>query len=395
MPWMSPASILAPLKGAAPTKAQLERLILLAGDIPGIRVASTRFAREGRRGILIVEVAERQGDGRVVADNYGPKAFGPVRARLGYDMHGLISDSDTLSVQILMTPTDVKELNFFSVRYAAMLDDAGTFAGIGLSVGRTAPGGQAAIYDLEGRTTAVSLFVSRPILRTRALSRWANLSGDLIQSEQERFGQLLLRDHVTSATLSLTGNARLAGGQLSGGIGVTQGLDLFGATKAGDVLASRSDGSGEFTRFNGWLNWFGALNKQMALRVALNGQIATRPLLASQEMGVGGPSFGRGYDFGERIGDTALMGLVELRHAIRPPVSQIKWMHVYAFADNGIVDNIGRADRDRSIASAGVGMRLNMLGLEMGIEGAFPLTDTRWDSGDKSPRINLIAGYSF
>ena len=57
--------------------------------------------------------------------------------------------------------------------------------------------------------------------------------------------------------------------------------------------------------------------------------------------------------------------------------------------------NIGTGYGDGSLASAGGGMRAQMGRLDMGFEVAAPLTDDRFESGDKSPKVNVQVGVRF
>ena len=72
-----------------------------------------------------------------------------------------------------------------------------------------------------------------------------------------------------------------------------------------------------------------------------------------------------------------------------------KWGHVYSFADGGYLANLQNGWGSGSRFSAGGGLRAGIGGLELGVEGAFPLKDARYETADKSPKINMILGYGF
>jgi hemolysin activation/secretion protein len=185
---------------------------------------------------------------------------------------------------------------------------------------------------------------------------------------------------------------KLAGSRLWGGFGVVQGLD---GTGSGDPMSSRRDGSSRFTKAVGWINWTGNLMKQLSLRVAGNAQIASRPLLAAQEIGVGGPGFGRGYDFSERFGDSGALGLVELRQQFDRLLPGVDWVQTYQFADGGYVENMVGGFGDGARWSAGAGLRAAFKKTTIGVELAFPLNAPRFDSASMAPRINLTVGQDF
>ena len=204
-----------------------------------------------------------------------------------------------------------------------------------------------------------------------------------------------LEDHVTTLSVSASGNVSLFGGRLSGGVTYSRGLDLFGSTGAGDPNSSRFDGSGRFSKERVWLNWYGLLGKGFSMRVAGNGQIASRALLASQEIGLGGVGFGRAYSFNERSGDEGVMGLLELRHVTDNPAKYIDWLQFYGFVDGGYVNNRDGGFGSGSLASGGGGIRSGIGRAELGLELAVPIDDVRVETGDRSPRVNVSLGYRF
>lgn len=74
----------------------------------------------------------------------------------------------------------------------------------------------------------------------------------------------------------------------------------------------------------------------------------------------------------------------------------LRWVRLYGFADAGVVrylrDGFGAGD----LYSAGAGARLRFtsdIGLE--VEAAFPLNASRYDSGDRSPRLSAGVSAQF
>ena len=64
------AAMLAPLADGRPvTRVRLERQLLLAGDLYGVSIGSTRFLREGTRGVLLVRATRDRLRGRFALDN--------------------------------------------------------------------------------------------------------------------------------------------------------------------------------------------------------------------------------------------------------------------------------------------------------------------------------------
>ena len=131
------------------------------------------------------------------------------------------------------------------------------------------------------------------------------------------------------------------------------------------------------------------------MRVAANGQLASRPLLSAQEIGVGGSGFGRGYDFSERFGDNGFVGLVEIRESFDNLLPGVDWVQVYQFADGGYAENMADGFGSGARWSAGAGLRATMGKTTIAVELAFPLNAARGNSERKTPRVNLSVEQNF
>jgi hemolysin activation/secretion protein len=387
--------ILDAIIGRAVRKDVLERQLLLAGDVPGITIVSTRYVREADGATLIVETAEDRVAGSVGADNYGSEDLGPVRLHLRLDLTGLIDDGDQLTTQLVVTPLQPKELAYGSVRYAIGIGAGDTQVGVAAAVGKTTPGDAV----LEGRLTGNSLFgaifINHAQLRSNRTSLWINAEFAYLRVDQKFDGFSAQHDEIATLTLSTTATTKLAGGRLWGGVGVVQGLGLAGTTGTADPYASRFDGNGVFTKGVIWANWTRNLTKILSVRVAANGQLADRPLLAAQEIGVGGPGFGRSYDFSERFGDSGILGLIEVRETFAKPLSGIDWVQVYQFADGGYVENLRGGFGDGARWSAGAGLRAAFGKTSIGVEAAVPVNAARYATQNRTARVNLSFGHGF
>lgn len=388
---------LAPLAlGASITRGQLERRLLLAGDLPGIRVARVRFAREGGRGILIVEATEDRATGRASIDDRGSKAIGPVRAGLAVDLASLVSAGDRLTVQTAFTPFQPREFGYLAARYGRLVSRDGDELSLTAGFGRSRPGSFLRRYRTRGDSVDVALAWTRSILRRRATSLWATVDADIRRTMQDQLGERVREDRTTTLSGSINGYGQGAGGLLRGRATLVQGLDLFNATEKGDPLASRRDGGGVFTRVELWADWTRTLADNVSIRVAADGQYASRPLLATEELGLGGPRFGRGYDFSERAGDQGLLGSAELRYDLPTPPAFLSQLQLYAYADGGKVSNRRGGFGGGSLASAGGGVRAGVKNLfDVALEAGVPLTGPRYDTGDRHPRLSFTIARSF
>tara|TARA_R110000796_G_scaffold8843_3_gene28599 strand:+ start:14480 stop:16111 length:1632 start_codon:yes stop_codon:yes gene_type:complete len=373
----------------------IERQLLLAGDLPGISLENTSYQRENGKGVLIVTVREDKAKGYAALDNYGPKTLGPFRARLDLDIAGLLMDGDVLTTNVISSVQQPRELTYINARYAMTLGDGGTVIGFSGAGGRTSSGSYLRSFDFTGRNRYASVFASHAVLRSNDFNLWINAELAYLNVEQSQNGQLFQDDRIATAALNFSGNYNLGIGRIYGGIGVTQGLGILGASEVGDLLNSRRDGSGEFTKANFWINSILDVGGGFGMRLAGNAQIASRPLLSPNEIAIGGPYFGKGYDFSERFGDEGVLGLAELRKEFKNANSWLDWFQLYGFVDGGYVSNIGTGYGDGSLASAGGGVRAQIGKFDLGVEAAAPVSDDRFESGDRSPKMNVQVGLRF
>ncbi|QDH33130.1 ShlB/FhaC/HecB family hemolysin secretion/activation protein [Porphyrobacter sp. YT40] len=385
------------LVGPAPvTLTQLQRAVLLADDLPGVWIRSTRFARDGTRRVLVVDAGRSDASGNVQVATDGTKPLGPVRARIAFDANGLISPRDRVDLSVSMTPFEPDELAFFSARYSVIVNDAGTSVGTFGSYSRTEPGAYLAARELQGRGWQTGLRLRHPLMRTQARSLWLEASGELQDLRQNASGALARHDRIALARLGFYGFGPLAGGTLQGRATVSQGLPVLGATRADDPLASRFDAVPDFTTLSWWLNWRRGIAPRVSLSLASTGQLSTAPLLVGESFALGGNSFLRGYDFAQRVGDEGVAGSAELRYDWPRALGAARHVQLYAFADGGTVSNLGTGVGGGTLASSGAGLRTDITrDLDLDFEVAVPLIEDRYDTGDNSPRLNLRVSQSF
>lgn len=383
------ARLLQSLAGRAVRRQELERVLLTAADLPGISVGQTRFAREGKRGILYVEVSRKTWRGKVEADNSGSTGIGRVRARLSMELSDLLGEGDNLTVNTVSTPINPKELTFVSVQYDRRIGDSGLSASISAAKGRIRPDPDLSTIDTKAKSSYLAGQISYPVVRSMKANVSVSAELAYLSVAQDLISIATTRDDIVTLTVSAWGNMRLTSGQLAAGGSVTQGLDLFGATKPGDFLTSRFDASGKFTKFSGWAFWRTNLDRQTTLKLSVVSQLSSAPLLAAQEIGIGGTAFGRAYDFSQRFGDQGVLGSIELRRRYDDLIPGLDWVQAYGFADGGYVTNKAGGFGSGSLYSVGSGLRFGKGKAELGIEAAYPLNADPTHGETKDPRINL------
>jgi len=391
------ARMLAPLKNGQPVSLdRLERHVLLADDLPGVYLRDTRFVREGDHGVLVVEAYRQDWYARASLSNDGTKPQGPIRARIDVDANGLLFDNDGVDLSLTVAPADPDELVFFSSRYSIVVNNAGTELSMFGSYSDTNPGAYLSDLDIFGESWRAGVRVRHPILRSRDRGVWLEGSLEVQDLKQDRLGVQARHDRIPVARFGAYSFFHGLGGRVRSRVTITRGLNILGATQAGDLLASRLDAQPDFTTLDWWVGYDRSLGGDFSLALNAIGQFSTEPVLIGEGISLGGNFYVRGYDFSTRVGDQGVMGVGELRYDWPQALGLLENMQIYAFADGGVVTNLDDGFGGGSLASTGGGLRADVTNtLDLDFLVAVPLTGDRYDTGDQSPRVHVRVSKSF
>lgn len=391
------ANLLHPLVGRIGRTDEVDRLLMLATDLPGVTIGKVGYTVEDGRGILIVPVLYDRIRGWVTLDNRGSESLGPVRTQLGVDFAALLSMDDRLTLQSVVTPADPRELSVFYARYAYMFPGVSTELSLSGTYGRTNSGGRWETYNPRGQSIGGTASLTQTVARGRADSLWASLDFTYLKIDQWWEDERTQRDRVAAFALSLNGYTSFVGGRLRAGASATRAIPILGATRQGDRLASRLGAGSDYLVARAWANWTGKLAGALSARFGVTTQLASEPILAVDQLTIGGPGFGRGYDFSERAGDEGALGSAELRSDVIDRSRGFpRWMQLYAFVDGGVVRDLRGRLGTGDLYSAGAGARIRLGSkLRIEVEAAFPISDFRYDSGDKTPLVSAVFGTQF
>jgi len=381
---------LAAIVGGQPVRtADLERQLMIAGDVTGLWVGEARLVREGDRSILTVVTRYNRFLGRAVVDNWGSETIGPIRAYAEVDINGVAIAGDTLRVGISTTPLNPREFHLVEGRYRLPFGGRGTTLAVGGYYGRTDADPDQNTSGFQGDSWQVDVEAMHPLTRSRARSLWVGGRFEVRDSALDRRGARVRDDRIASASLFIYGFDHLLGGRVRVRASLVQGLNLLGATGIGDPLASRLDAGGVFTKFEGWADYRRKLGSGFSTALAVRAQGTDGPLLSSEEMGLGGPQFLRAFDYRELSGDEGAAASAELRFDLKKVGQKVDYIQFYGYADGGRVTNFGPRGRGGILASAGGGLRLGFFkNWDAGLEVGLPLTDGAADA-DPDPRISF------
>lgn len=353
-----------------------ERILLLAGDIPGLDVQLALRPAGTAPGAVIgdLTIIRRRFALLGNVQNYGSTQIGRETGYLRGEMYGLLTASDLAYVGASVTKS-LREQKVGQLGYVTGLGSGGITIGARGTYAISRP--DLGLLDLRSRSVTGGIDVNWPILRT--LSKNVTLGGgaELIEQRTRVYGDdsstPLNRDKLRVAFLRASANLRRrqANGRdvfsLAGNLEIRRGLGILGATPRGP-----QDSSSGYTSSR-----FGADPQALVVRANLDstvhlgllsfangtrGQWANHPLLNFEEFSIGNLSIGRGYDPGSNSGDRALGLQNELRFDL--PVLRKLPIQLFGFGDIVWLRNLdmNTTEAKRTLRSAGGGMRVTLPG---------------------------------
>jgi hemolysin activation/secretion protein len=345
----------------------IERSLLLAGDLPGLKFASTFRPSEHERNAstLVVDVVEKTIDASAHIDNRGTPQRGP------YEYYGSATINNLPGWQQALTLTyagvvPFDELNYAAASYRQVLTSEGlTFFADGSDAWGTP--GTAQLEALQYRTLGPygDAGLSYPVIRLRESN--LKLSGFFFASNSESYvqGATFNDDRLRGFRFRVDGDYAdsLQGVSQLYAI-VSQGIKGLGSTQNGNPLASRAAGQVDFTKLEGFAARTQPFGAGFSAYGAVYGQYAFTPLLVPEQCGFGGRFFGRAYDPSEILSDSCIEASGELRYDLPPVLPQVSQTQLYGYSDWGDLTTRDAAvgtPANVAAASAGAGVRLGFI----------------------------------
>jgi len=376
--------------GMPVTTARLTRAIRLAEAIPGVQLRKVTLVQEQELNILALDVMNDVIAGRVYVDNWGTSGIGPVLARGQAEARSVLGSGDEVELTLTGTPFEPDEYQNVGGRYSLPIDANGTRLAVSGSVARSyspARGGRSAY---RGTGSRLGIEASHPAIVGRYTLVRGSLGLSFRTSETLAAGTPVRNDRVALMTGAIDGYTLVGTGYFTGRLAIVQGTGWFGSTREGDALASRADGDARFTKIEARAGIDSKLFGPVSVAFDGEAQLASRPLLFGDEFGIGGASFGRGYDYREASGDNALAGSAEVRldlEALKLPVQRLQ---LYGYGDAARVWDLRSAEASESIHSAGGGIRANVTrNFRFGLEVGIPLNGTRQPRGSLTTSLRF------
>lgn len=398
-------SLVAPVVMHRPARlADLERGLLLANDLPGVTAAGViRPGSEVGAADLAITVTEKTWDALMSANNRGSPFGGTWSLYSEGSIYNALGQAEQITLGFAASP-DFQESRYAALRYLQPLGYDGLAFGFEASYSNGDPGFTLAALKAHSQSHRFGPRLAYPLIRSRAENltfdtgvAFASVATDLLGQQFNRENYRVFDFRATYSTAGWFGGATALIGL------VTQGLDEFSATPAGDRLTSRLGAAPDFTKLNGEVKHIQPLFDEFGgkFSLALSGyaQYAFSTVYSAEGFAIGGGKVGRGYDPAELIGDHGLAAATELR--FDDTITDIPYLssyQLYGFYDVGEVWNrtltLGPT---RALSSAGAGIRLiSTQGITFGFEIAQPLTrGVSTENNDKPTRFYFDLSFRF
>ncbi|MGY3450750.1 ShlB/FhaC/HecB family hemolysin secretion/activation protein [Bradyrhizobium sp. USDA 4353] len=388
--------MLDPVLAEQPSRlATLERQLMLINSRGGVRLVDSALEEIGGatgRFRLVLELKTWHVYGSAGLDNLGSSTVGPWQSYATAAFNSYLLPGDTLTANFSTTPGDPRQLMFGRLSYDVPVGIDGVHVGASALYSEVRPGDIRRLFNDNTVTETVELRGGFAPIQSQAASLNLTVAAAFSDvTERDVFG-IWYRDRIR--TLTFTGDYRWKddlGGDSYLTLAYRQGLNAFGATPAGDVMASRPGASPSFAIVNGWFTRYQTLTDAWSLKIAAAGQLASGPLYNSQQFYLGGLSYGRGYGSAEISGDNAVAGTFEVRFEQKPDWTYLKSYQLYSFFDAGLAWNDGFRPSDGvALTSAGGGVRFtfpNDWRADLGV--AVPLGYRAPDNTPRSARFLL------
>ena len=383
------------------TSAQLENALLQLNALPGnsfravLEPSTAKNAPEGAAILNLIATKEKT-TASITFDNTQSKYLGPDQATARYEA-SIIPSQRTKIALISAMPT--KKLAYASVTQEIPVMAGGMLDVFGNAT-RSQPGYKLTPEEVKSDSLGLGAGFTYQWHKERDHALSSRIGIESRDTNTDILGSPQTRDSIRVVRVNTAYQVTDAWqGSDYGVVTFSQGIGVFGASRSGDSLLSRSEATPDFRKLELYLSRLQTITSSWNALISASGQLASGPLYSSEQFGYGGQAFGRAYDASELTGDHGIDAAIEMRYNGIDPIENMRLMP-YGFYDMGRVwnENAG-IDHDMSGASVGGGVRLlSDFGVTGDVGFAFPLwrdASTPLGRNGESPRYLMQISYGF
>ena len=381
----------------------LERYLLLANDLPGIKASAVIQPSQDNEAAadLFVTIDETPTVYTASLDNRGSGYVGPLTSHESAAFNNLLGLQERSEIHTAQS-VPFNELELVNGVEEIPLTADGLRVAIDFTHTRSRPGGLLRELNLDTIGDAGAITLAYPYLRTRSENIQFRASLGIANAATTHGVGDATAFFDQTRTFTLGGSYDLADSYLGvnlADLSLVQGLPLLGATPENSAVASHVGASPTFTKFDGEVSRVQQVIPEWNVLVGTTAQYSFSKLLSSQQFGYGGDQYGRGYDPSELLGDRGVDARTELQYTPDWAPGMMGWndgvrsLQLYDFYDIGRVWVDPGPSTHMSGASAGFGVRFTITDHFAGyLELAKPLTRAvqavqAEGAGGKEPRF--------
>jgi len=294
---------------------ELDRALLVAGDLPGVGVSGTLRdgARPGETDLVLRVTDALPIKGNVSADNNCSRSTGTSRLNADLYFNSLLGQGDQISSSFILSEGS----NYLRVGATFPVGPKGWRVGANtsaLTYRIVAP--EFAALNATGSSYSGGIEANYPLIRTQQQNLYFNANADHKTYDNQSNGAVSSHYNANTVSLGLSGNRvdNLGGGGSNNASAVmTMGqLDLGGSpNQAADAASARTEGV--FNKLHYSLSRQQVLDNNWSLYAALSGQWADTNLDSSEKFYLGGASGVRAYPANEVGGAIGQLFNLEVR----------------------------------------------------------------------------------
>lgn len=386
------------LPGTVLQRTEVDRALLLLGDVPGVGSVDSRLAAGNKTGETVLIAVVKPAPvwlGKLEADNFGSLYAGAYRMGVALEGNSALGYGERLFANLLVSN---ENMVYGRAAVQAPFGAHGLTAGLGLTHSQYFLGDTYKTLDAVGQSDALEANVRYPLLRSTPANVYVQAS-----LEKRR-----LRDEVRSTSTQTDKNATVASVALQsdwrdglGGVGannqasitLTGGRLNINSAAAAAIDAIAANTAGDFSKLGISISRQQGVTDKLSLSAQLRGQWADKNLDSFEKFSLGGVNGVRAYPAGEGSGDAGWLGSVELRYAFMPSVA------ASMFYDRGAVRINAKpyllTANDKQIGGGGIGLAGNYAALDWRVTLAWRNGDAATAEPDKKPRLWAQAGWRF
>ncbi len=374
-PGTLPENLAARITTSRPLRtADLERDVLLIGDLPGVNVQSVLSPSLDAFGGADLELVVQQTpwEGFVSLDNQGSRYLGPYALSAGWSEYSRFGGHEQIDLTGAIDPFD-NTMAYVQGAVMVPVHHAGRLMGDTLQLSglysRAKPDLPDEVFPFQTRSENVEgrLTYFVPVIRGRQRNLsarlafiWRDLENRITDLPTDPFNPQEEHVRVLQPRLTYDSVDRFQGVSILD-VAANIGLGAFGASRNADPRLVRYNADGQFFYLAGMAARLQPVADRASILARVDFQVSDQPMPTTERFGVGGPRAGTGYPPGAITGDSGLSLRLEGRYGRELSSRTITSYQAYLHYDYGFAsDQTPGPDDWNALSTIGLGVRLNL-----------------------------------